>query len=302
MFYVEWEAESNGVVLKLEQTPNTLSVSPRPVFWEELEILGANSFFSYPKSSAPLCWACGRKYYVHGRCFMEVNGGNMYDAPEVIVTPDEVGLQLVPIDLEKIFNLNEDLLFYLEYEALEFLASSFTKYAETVSTQNQQGVDWERLRKIQEQIEQTPMAVVQQSCGSFDIMPMEEAHSEEKQVISGSKVEEIIVSFSGGKDSQVVLDLATRALSPSYFSVVYSDTGYELPSSLELYSETQNHYHQRYPSLKFDLTKNHQDIMYYWEQMGAPSRMHRWCCSVMKTAPLYRYLKNRDKFTWKILI
>ena len=105
MFYVEWEAESNGVMLKLEQSPNTLSVSPRPVFWDELEILGANSFFSYPKTSAPLCWACGRKYYVHGRCFMEVNGGNMYDAPEVIVKPDEIGLQLVPIDLEKIFNL-----------------------------------------------------------------------------------------------------------------------------------------------------------------------------------------------------
>ena len=50
MFYVEWEAESNGVVLKLEQTPNTLSVSPRPVFWEELEILGVNSFFSYPET------------------------------------------------------------------------------------------------------------------------------------------------------------------------------------------------------------------------------------------------------------
>ena len=293
MFYAEWETGSNGVVLKLEQTPNTLSVSPRPVFWEELNILGCKSYFSYPESTAPLCWACGRKYYIHGRCFMEVNGGNMYDAPEVIVKPDEIGIQLVPIDLDKIFNLNEDLLFYLEFEALEFLASSFTKYAETASTQNQHGVDWERLRKIQEQIEQTPMAVVQQSCGSFDIIPMDEAHSEEKQVISGSKVEEIIVSFSGGKDSQVVLDLATRALSPSYFSVVYSDTGYELPSSLELYSETQNHYHQRYPSLKFDLTKNHQDIMYYWEQMGAPSRMHRWCCSVMKTAPLYRYLKNR---------
>lgn len=224
---------------------------------------------------------------------MEVAGGNMYDPPEVIVKPNEFGLRLEPVNIVKMLSQNDDFLLYLEYEALEFLASSFSKYVDHSLTRVSQGVDWERLRRIQERIEQTPMAVVQQSCGSFDIIPMDEALMEEKHVISGSKVDEIIVSFSGGKDSQVVLDLATRALSPSFFSVVYSDTGYELPSSLELYTETQQHYHKKYPKLKFDLTKNHQDIMYYWENMGAPSRMHRWCCSVMKTAPLYRYLKNR---------
>lgn len=39
-------------------------------------------------------------------------------------------------------------------------------------------------------------------------------------------------------------------------------------------------------------SENHQSIMYYWDKMGSPSRMHRWCCAVMKTAPLYRLLKE----------
>lgn len=32
--------------------------------------------------------------------------------------------------------------------------------------------------------------------------------------------------------------------------------------------------------------------MYYWDNMGAPSRVLRWCCSIMKSAPLARLLKE----------
>ena len=54
----------------------------------------------------------------------------------------------------------------------------------------------------------------------------------------------------------------------------------------------QKMYQEQYPDLQFYLSKNHQDVLYYWDKMGSPSRMHRWCCSVMKTAPLYRLLKE----------
>ncbi len=296
MFYVEWEPKNNGVVLKLESSFSSLAITPRPVFWEELDLLGLADKWEYPRVQEPLCWACGRKYYYRGELVMETKGGNMYDSPIVQIVNNAYNIKLVPVDLEKLFSTNKEFLHFLEYEAIQFFVDTFNKYSEHINkgaTSISNEIDWERLRCIQEQIENTPMAVVKQTCGSFDIVAMETAHQEGKNVVSGSKVEEVIVSFSGGKDSQVVLDLATRALSPSYFSVVYSDTGYELPSSLELYKQTQEFYNKKYPDLRFDLTKNQQDIMYYWENMGAPSRMHRWCCSVMKTAPLYRYLKNR---------
>ncbi len=32
--------------------------------------------------------------------------------------------------------------------------------------------------------------------------------------------------------------------------------------------------------------------MYYRDNLGSPSRIHRWCCSVMKSAPLARKLKE----------
>jgi 3'-phosphoadenosine 5'-phosphosulfate sulfotransferase (PAPS reductase)/FAD synthetase/formate hydrogenlyase subunit 6/NADH:ubiquinone oxidoreductase subunit I len=73
--------------------------------------------------------------------------------------------------------------------------------------------------------------------------------------------------------------------------VIYSDTGYELPPSLALYQEIEAHYKKLYPELKFSTVSNHETVLNYWDKIGTPSDTHRWCCSVMKTAPLYRSLK-----------
>lgn len=86
------------------------------------------------------------------------------------------------------------------------------------------------------------MAVVKQNCDSFDIMPLATAQKEGKRVLLSTKIDRFIASFSGGKDSQVVLDLCTRAIPPTDFEVIYSDTGYELPPSLALYKDVEAYY------------------------------------------------------------
>ena len=40
---------------------------------------------------------------------------------------------------------------------------------------------------------------------------------------------QLTVSFSGGKDSQVVLDLVSRVVNPDDYIVIYTDTGMEIP-------------------------------------------------------------------------
>ena len=122
-------------------------------------------------------------------------------------------------------------------------------------------------------------------------MPLSSAQQEGKRVLLTTKIDRFIASFSGGKDSQVVLDLCTRAIPPTEFEVIYSDTGYELPPSLALYEEVKAHYQKTFPALKFLTARNHESVLNYWDKIGTPSDSHRWCCSVMKTAPLYRMLK-----------
>lgn len=123
-------------------------------------------------------------------------------------------------------------------------------------------------------------------------MPNDKAAQLGKVKVYNSRIEEIIVSFSGGKDSQVVLDLTARVLPEDKFRVIYSDTGYELPSSLKLYDELKAIYQTKYPQLEFHIASNHKSVLTYWDELDTPSKIHRWCCAVMKTAPLYRLLKK----------
>ena len=51
-------------------------------------------------------------------------------------------------------------------------------------------------------------------------------------------------------------------------------------------------YLEKYPNLRFYIAKNHQSVLQYWDEIGTPSRIHRWCCSIMKSAPLSKLLKD----------
>ena len=42
MAKIEWDKKTGGVILKRHYSSETLSVSPRPVFFEELDLLNLN--------------------------------------------------------------------------------------------------------------------------------------------------------------------------------------------------------------------------------------------------------------------
>ena len=290
MYNIIWDKPHNSVILTLEASSDVLSLSPRPVFFEELNNLGLQKHWTYPECKEPLLWACGREYYYKGRLVLTVKGGNIFDSPILVITDAGESLNLQPVDLNHLFETNRDSLYLLEYEALKFINEIYRNHKAVAS--NPKSVDFDLLAKKISDKEDCEYTVVKEDCDSFDVMPMTEAKDTGKKVVYNSKIQKFISSFSGGKDSQVVLDLVSRVVPPDDFIVTYSDTGYELPPSIKLYLETKRFYEMRKPGLKFYMFQNHQDIMYYWNHIGAPSRMHRWCCGVMKTAPLYRNLKE----------
>lgn len=297
MFRIIWDRENNGVKLTSKSSELNLNVAPRPVFYEELDLLGLHKFWSYPKCAEPLLWACDRKYFYRGELIMEVKGGNLYDPPEIILSNLTKKLVLKPINLHTLLDVNKEYMFLLESEAIQFINSTYRQYLKTSKKNNaEHEVDFVELAEKQTKKYKEILAVVKQDCDSFDILPLELANDESKPIYFATNIEIFLASYSGGKDSQVLLDLVTRAIPSDDFVVIYSDTGYELPPSLEIYEKTQTFYQSRYPNMRFYTARNHQKVLDYWEKIGTPSNVYRWCCSVMKTAPLYKLLKNINGF------
>lgn len=298
MFKVIWDSEYNGVRLTMSSKGDAINVSPRPVFWEELDLLGLNKKgWIYPHVDEPLLWACDRRYFYKGQFVLEVKGGNIFDAPTVIQQEGYEALVLSPVDIKHLRAVNEDTMFIIEHEAMDFINQTYRRYKniKQVAKKNPD-VDFQQLAQSLGKKTKEEHVVVKEDCDSFDIMPVSKAEELGKVPVLKSNIEMFITSFSGGKDSQVVLDLITRVVPSEDIIVIYSDTGYELPTSLELYKEVEKFYTSKHPNIKFLSSKNHEKVLNYWDLMGSPSNVHRWCCGVMKTAPLYKLLKEVSGF------
>lgn len=106
------------------------------------------------------------------------------------------------------------------------------------------------------------------------------------------RVDDFVVAFSGGKDSQVILDLVTRVLPVDAFKAVFQDTDMELPCTYDIVSYTEESYKYRFPNFKLYHAQNDRRALDLWKQFGPPSRVNRWCCSVMKTTVFRRTMKE----------
>jgi len=104
--------------------------------------------------------------------------------------------------------------------------------------------------------------------------------------------EDIVVSFSGGKDSTVVSDLVVRALTNPIIVHIFGNTTLEFPLTLD--------YAKRFKRdnaktiFKKALNKE-QDFYSVCNDIGPPARMMRLCCSMFKTGPITRVPNNLYK-------
>jgi len=100
---------------------------------------------------------------------------------------------------------------------------------------------------------------------------------------------EVVISFSGGKDSTVVADLVTRGLSDPSLVHIFGDTTLEFPMTIE-YAER---FRKDNPKVIFKVARNNeQDFYEVCNDIGPPARMLRWCCSMFKTGPITRTLNR----------
>lgn len=114
----------------------------------------------------------------------------------------------------------------------------------------------------------------------------------------GWGIDEMFVSFSGGKDSTVTSHIAMNALGMNNLIHIYGDTTLEYPIS-EIYLKRFRKENRYTPVL---IAKNKdQDFEDLCEVIGPPSRIMRWCCTVFKTGAITRKIETTFKNKKRIL-
>lgn len=113
-------------------------------------------------------------------------------------------------------------------------------------------------------------------------------------------VEDMMVSFSGGKDSTVTSHLVNRALGTNKVLHIFGDTTLEFPSTMEYkkrFSTNEESKGVRVLSAK-NREKRFEDLC---EVIGPPSRVMRWCCTVFKTGAIQKTISSAFKNKTNIL-
>lgn len=111
-------------------------------------------------------------------------------------------------------------------------------------------------------------------------------------------MDELFVSFSGGKDSTVTSDLVLRALGTQSVLHFYGDTTLEYPESAEYLAR----FKKDHPATPILVARNNeQDFLSLCKLIGPPSRLLRWCCTVFKTGAISQKIEQVFKDKKQIL-
>ena len=122
----------------------------------------------------------------------------------------------------------------------------------------------------------------------------EEAVNYIQQYQDKYKIEDMMVSFSGGKDSTVTSHLVNRALGTNKVLHIFGDTTLEFPYTLEYkkrFNKNEESKGIRILTAK-NREKNFEDLC---QVVGPPSRVMRWCCTVFKTGAIQKTIASAFK-------
>ena len=112
-----------------------------------------------------------------------------------------------------------------------------------------------------------------------------EAMSYIRDKAAGYDLNEMFVSFSGGKDSTVTSDLVMKALSTPRILHIFGDTTLEFPETMKYMEE----FKKEHPKTPLISSRNKdKDFEELCKQIGPPSRVMRWCCTIFKTGAISR--------------
>lgn len=133
MYTYEWDPETGGYILN--NAPLALSKEPRPVYYQELDILGFDQFWKYEKCDFfPYMWAEANNYIYRGRLVARTKGGSVYQKPELIMVedPEPEGESLRFVDIPAMVEKNREIMESLAQETIKKIYNYFMEYRKKV--------------------------------------------------------------------------------------------------------------------------------------------------------------------------
>jgi phosphoadenosine phosphosulfate reductase len=128
MYSYTHDPETGGLLLN--NSPSQLSKEPRPVYSQELDILGFDKYWTYEKSDTqPLMWAESNNYIYRGRLVAKMTGGSIKEKPqiEIIENPEADG-SIIGIDIPRMVEKNADLLEKWTQQSIKRIYETYEKY------------------------------------------------------------------------------------------------------------------------------------------------------------------------------
>lgn len=113
-------------------------------------------------------------------------------------------------------------------------------------------------------------------------------------------IDDMMVSFSGGKDSTVTSHLVNKALGTNKVLHIFGDTTLEFPATIEYkkrFNKNEESLGVRILTAK-NREKNFEDLC---QIIGPPSRVMRWCCTIFKTGAIQKTIASAFKNKTNIL-
>ena len=133
MYKYEWDAETGGLLLTTDVSK--FSKEPRPVYYKELDILGFDKYWTYPKDDrAPLMWAEANTYIYRGKKVAFTKGGALYTPPELVLLeePEPDGQPLQFVDIEGMLKKNSPIMESLVQDTVKKLYNTYKRYKNKV--------------------------------------------------------------------------------------------------------------------------------------------------------------------------
>ena len=128
----------------------------------------------------------------------------------------------------------------------------------------------------------------------------EEAVNFVQQYTKRYSLEDMMVSFSGGKDSTVTSHIVNVALGTNKVIHIFGDTTLEFPYTLEYKKRFNKNAESQ--GVRILTAKNREkNFEQLCDVVGPPSRVMRWCCTVFKTGAIQKTISSVFKDKTNIL-